>query len=71
MDASLGYRFQTKGNLELALPLTKESVDGPSYISDLDRLGEPGNPYTGSVAKAHAPSFEIALVVGLRFGGAK
>ena len=57
--------------VELALPLTKESGDGKAYIGDLDRLGEPGNPYTGSVAKAHAPSFEFALVFGLRFGGAK
>lgn len=57
--------------LELALPLTKESVDGVAYIGDLDHLGESGNPYTGSVAKAHAPSFEVALAFGLRFGGAK
>ncbi len=66
-----GGALQPFLGLELALPLTKESVDGVSYIGDLDRLGEPSNPYAGSVAKAHGPSFEFALVFGLRFGGAK
>ncbi len=63
--------MQTFLGLELALPLTKPSAAGTAYIGDLDRLGEPGNPYGGSVAKAHAPSFELALVFGLRFGGTK
>ncbi len=57
--------------MELALPLTKESVDGTAYLGDLDRLGQSSNPYQGSVAKAHTPTFEIALVLGLRLGGAK
>lgn len=63
--------YQPFIGLELALPLTKESVDGKAYIGDLDHLGEPSNPYQGSVAKSHAPSFEAAIVFGLRLGGAK
>lgn len=53
--------------IECSLPLTRETPSGTDYIRDLDLLGEPGNPSAGSVAKAHAPTFEVVVSFGVRF----
>jgi hypothetical protein len=53
--------------LEFSVPLSRPSTSAAGYLEDLDRLGTSSNPSTGTVAKAHAPSSEILMAIGLRF----
>ncbi len=55
--------------LEIAIPLSRPGVTAEDYLSDLDRLEAGMNPAAGSAARAHAPTSEWSVVLGLRLPG--
>ena len=68
------YRLEPMGSvrpyvaLEFAAPLSTYHPEGTAYLADLDNLGLPSNTSQGAAAKTHAPRFQVALAMGLRFG---